>query len=393
MARDGSGTFSLLVSMSANESAGLNIISSAFDTMMDDVASAITDSIDRDGQSDPTGNLAMAGFRHTGVGSAAAANEYLRTDQYQQGNTVFASASTSATNAYGVSLVPAITTYTEGLTILFRPDETNTGSANLHADGVSAARLTKGANTTLASGDVVANGLYMAVYSSGNFKLTNSQLDSTATKSGLVELATTAEVSTGTDVARAITPAGLAAQEANAVQRGLVRLATTAEAIDASSTAEGERALTIGNLFDTAILSTSIAGGFTSTNPINMTFVRTGPIGHIAFTSFAATAAQALITFADPAPANFWPAATQFMTMHVHDGSGAAAGPVSAQPATIWQHTGIMQLEASGTMTISRVRGSAAAIGFTLTSAGNWGVGAQMKGIFPQVLTYMIGSA
>jgi len=254
MARDGSGTFTLLVSMSANESAGVNVVSSAFDTVLDDIATALTDSIDRDGQSDPTANLAMAGFRHTGVGSAVAANEYLRTDQYQQGNVVFASASTSATNAYGVTLIPAITTYTEGLTILFRPDETNTGSANLHANGVSAARLTKGAATTLASGDIQANSLYMAVYSSGNFKLPHVPLDSSITKSGLAEIATTAEVSTGTDEARFVTPAALAAQEANAGQRGLVRFATTAEAMDASSTAEGERALTIGNTYDSAIL-------------------------------------------------------------------------------------------------------------------------------------------
>lgn len=47
---------------------------------------------------------------------------------------------------------------------------------------------------------------------------------------GLVELATSAEVDTGTDTTRAVTPAGLQAKKANDQKYGLVRLATSAEA-------------------------------------------------------------------------------------------------------------------------------------------------------------------
>jgi hypothetical protein len=50
-----------------------------------------------------------------------------------------------------------------------------------------------------------------------------------ATQTGLVQLATTAEVATGTGTTKAVTPAGLASRLATSVLSGLVRLATTAE--------------------------------------------------------------------------------------------------------------------------------------------------------------------
>ena len=58
-----------------------------------------------------------------------------------------------------------------------------------------------------------------------------------ATVAGLVELATDAETQTGTDTARAITPANLAARTATETRTGVVELATTAEVITGTDTA------------------------------------------------------------------------------------------------------------------------------------------------------------
>ena len=68
---------------------------------------------------------------------------------------------------------------------------------------------------------------------------------------GLVELATNAEVATGTDTTRAVTPAGLASLIATDALRGLVELATDAEAIAGTSTTH---AITPANL--AAVLAT-----------------------------------------------------------------------------------------------------------------------------------------
>ena len=58
-----------------------------------------------------------------------------------------------------------------------------------------------------------------------------------ATVAGLVELATDAETQTGTDTARAITPANLAARTATETRTGIVELATTAEVVTGTDTA------------------------------------------------------------------------------------------------------------------------------------------------------------
>lgn len=73
----------------------------------------------------------------------------------------------------------------------------------------------------------------------------------TDTQAGTVELATSAEVITGTDTARAITPAGLQTLTSSATRDGIVELATDAEAITGTDT---ERALTPANL--RAVLAT-----------------------------------------------------------------------------------------------------------------------------------------
>ena len=50
---------------------------------LDDMALALSTSISTDGQTPPTANLPMAGFRHTTVGAALANNQYTRADQTQ----------------------------------------------------------------------------------------------------------------------------------------------------------------------------------------------------------------------------------------------------------------------------------------------------------------------
>lgn len=67
----------------------------------------------------------------------------------------------------------------------------------------------------------------------------------TETARGVIELATNAEVQTGTDTERAVTPAGLASLTSTTARRGLVEIATTAETQAYTDT---DRAITPGGL-------------------------------------------------------------------------------------------------------------------------------------------------
>ena len=67
----------------------------------------------------------------------------------------------------------------------------------------------------------------------------------TTTRAGVLELATNTEVQTGTDTARAITPAGLQACTGTATRAGVLELATNTETLTGTDTA---RAITPANL-------------------------------------------------------------------------------------------------------------------------------------------------
>jgi hypothetical protein len=82
------------------------------------------------------------------------------------------------------------------------------------------------------------------------------------TVAGRVELATDAETQTGTDTARAITPANLSARTATLTRTGVVELATDAEAQAMSDSA---RALTPSNMAALMAVQTIATGGASKT--------------------------------------------------------------------------------------------------------------------------------
>ena len=72
MARNGSGTYNRAVSP---YTAGTTITAAAVNQEMDDIATALTGSMARDGQSPATANISMGGFRITGLANAVASTD------------------------------------------------------------------------------------------------------------------------------------------------------------------------------------------------------------------------------------------------------------------------------------------------------------------------------
>jgi hypothetical protein len=97
------------------------------------------------------------------------------------------------------------------------------------------------ANALAAGGDRT----YFSVDSTNWYTKSSDEPAASATVAGIVELATDAETITGTDTARAVTPANIQAKVAGAAAKGIVELATDAETITGTDTA---RAVTPANL-------------------------------------------------------------------------------------------------------------------------------------------------
>lgn len=80
MARNGSGTYSL---PSGNPVVTGTVISSTWaNTTLSDIATALTASIAKDGQTTPTANLPMGGYKLTGLAAGTATGDSVRYDEF-----------------------------------------------------------------------------------------------------------------------------------------------------------------------------------------------------------------------------------------------------------------------------------------------------------------------
>ncbi len=167
MARDGSGNYSLPTGNPVGT--GTTISSTVHNATMTDIASALTASVSKDGQTTPTANLPMGGFKHTGVASGTARNHYASVAQLQDSDTKYVG-SVAGTNSITGTLTPAITSYAVGMEVLLSPVNANTGAVTLALNGLSAKNVYKD-NTSrpLVAGDLSVGGLYKLYYNGSSF--------------------------------------------------------------------------------------------------------------------------------------------------------------------------------------------------------------------------------
>jgi hypothetical protein len=264
MARNGSGAYSLPVNTWNPATNGVSASAADWQTLINDVASALTASLAADGQTPMTGNLAMGNNRLTGLGAGTATGQSVRWEQlFSQGvEADIASATTTDIGAQNTNFlrVTGTTTITGFGTNYNGPRFLRFAGAVLLTHG-SALILPTAANITTAAGDLAiaipkattgtadgwvvfyqrASGFPLsttglvptgAVTTSGLTQATARMLGRTTagtgaieeltganvsafaaaatdTAQGVAELATTAETETGTDTGRVVTPAGL----------------------------------------------------------------------------------------------------------------------------------------------------------------------------------------
>lgn len=138
MPRNGSGTMNRVHDWTEDEGNNIDIEASRMDEDTDDIADEITNSIAKDGQTTPTANLPMGGFRHTGVGNATARNNYPAVGQIQDQSFVWCGTAGGTANALTLSPSPAITAYAAGQAFVFKSGSSpNSDAATLAISGLS----------------------------------------------------------------------------------------------------------------------------------------------------------------------------------------------------------------------------------------------------------------
>ncbi len=175
MSRDGSGNYSLPAGNPVGT--GTTISSTVHNATMTDIASALTASIAKDGQTTPSANLPMGGYKHTAVANGTARDQYATVAQLQDYGAKLVG-SVSGSDTITGTLTPAITSYATGLTVILPPAGTNTTAVTLALNGLAAKSIITSLGLTLYPGMLRVGNPAILVYNGTSFVLVS---DNTAT--------------------------------------------------------------------------------------------------------------------------------------------------------------------------------------------------------------------
>jgi hypothetical protein len=170
MSFNGSGTF---VINSSGQPVVANTVASAtvFNAFTADIATGLSTCITKDGQTTPTNNIPMGGFKITGLGAGTVGTDAVRLSQLQAGTSQLLTVSgTDTLTALGT---PTVTAYATGNTFYFVAAATNTTSVTLNVDGLGAKSVTRHGSTALVAGDILVGEVCLVVYDGTRFQLLN----------------------------------------------------------------------------------------------------------------------------------------------------------------------------------------------------------------------------
>jgi len=168
MARNGAGTYNL---PSGNPVVTGSTISSTWaNSTLNDIGTALTQSISSDGQTTPTGNLPMGGYNHTNVADATVRTQYGTAGQIQDSAFTFLT-SPSGTNAMTATAALGMSAYVLGQRFFFIAPSTNTSACTLNINAIGAKAITKQGSTALVAGDIASGAVVQVVYDGTEFQL------------------------------------------------------------------------------------------------------------------------------------------------------------------------------------------------------------------------------
>jgi len=154
------------------------------------LGTGLTTALTKDGQTTPTANITLGGYKITNLAAATAAADAVRFSQLQNfsTNTLITVAGTDTITG---TVTPTLTAYTTGQIFSFVAAATNTTSVTLNIDGVGVKSVTRAGTTALAAGDILTGQVALVEYDGTQFQLldpnafTNLRVPGTLTYGGV----------------------------------------------------------------------------------------------------------------------------------------------------------------------------------------------------------------
>lgn len=162
--------FNRLRDWTTDQANGIGIRADYHDQEDDNFAEGINLSLNIAGGNSPTANIPMGGFKFTGMGNGSLAADSATLAQVQTRVVAYA-ADSVGTDAYAITLSPALAAYAVGQSFYFAAGTVNTGAATLNINGLGAKAIKKDYNVDLADGDIAQNKINHVIYDGTNFQL------------------------------------------------------------------------------------------------------------------------------------------------------------------------------------------------------------------------------
>ena len=172
MPRDGVGGFTKAVSDFVYDTV---ISETDMNTLIDDIADEIANSVDKDGQTPWIGNMNANSNKITSLAVGSAAGDSVTVAQVQAGALIKATSVAGTVDVITANLTPSISAYPAGLLFWFISAGTNTTAVTINLNSVGALALKKKGGSALAAGDLPgAGGVVMCAYDGTDLELVNS---------------------------------------------------------------------------------------------------------------------------------------------------------------------------------------------------------------------------
>jgi len=195
MPRNGSGSYALPAGNPVTT--GTTISSTVQNNTMSDIATALTASLAKDGQTVPTANLPMGGYKHTGAAAGSARTDYATISNIQDGTGFYVVTVGGTVDVITLTNSPALTSYSAGQMFSFISSGANTTNVTVNISALGAKAITKNGATALVAGDIPASALVVIQYDGTQFQLVNVNSISSITGLG-TGVATALSINVGT---------------------------------------------------------------------------------------------------------------------------------------------------------------------------------------------------
>lgn len=171
MARNGAGTYTLPAGNPVVD--GTDITVTWGNDTMNDIATALSNSIAANGETPITANIPMSGYKLTGVGAAGALTDAETGTGVQKGTATYLTSVGGTADAITATGPYSMAAYTTGQVLRFIVGTTNTGPATMTINAIAggAKAITKHGTLALAAGDLVAGAEVAIAYDGTRFQL------------------------------------------------------------------------------------------------------------------------------------------------------------------------------------------------------------------------------